>query len=90
MNEHFDRIDQHSDCIDKRFNECDLREDQRFNENTDRMEKCWIGQDPKSVDSKGDLRSNCQTEGLPVQQVHPADKDAYNDMSGESEDDFTA
>ena len=39
---------------------------------------------------KEDLRSNCQTEGLPGQQMHPEGEDAYSEGSGESEYDSTA
>ena len=39
---------------------------------------------------KEDLRRNCKTGGLPGQQAHPEDEDAYIEEFDESEDDPTA
>ena len=53
----------------------------RFNE---------IKRDATYDEMKEDLRSNCQTEGLPGTQACPESEDAYSKESGESEDDPTA
>ena len=88
MNKYFDRINQLLDRMEKRFMEQDPREDQSFNESIDRMDECFMIRDATSVEMK-DLRSNCQTEGIPGQQARVEGEDAYSEESGESEDDST-
>lgn len=42
------------------------------------------------VHMEEDLRSDCQTEGLPGQQARPDGKDAYSEGSGKLKYDSTA
>jgi len=56
----------------------------------DPMHKCFMRRDATSVEMKEDLRSNCQTEGMPEQQARPEGEDVYSEESDESKDDSTA